>query len=121
MTRILVDDDDVAVRSVVSEALVQDGYQVDAAGNGRQALAAFRKHRPDALVLDLEMPIMDGPTLMRTLRERTKWGRVPLVVVSGTDGATDAAPRLGARAGLHKPFELSELLHTLEQVAPPNN
>ena len=121
MTRILVVDDDAAVRSVVSEALVQDGYQVDAAGNFRQALAAFREHRPDALVLDLEMPIMDGPTLMRTLRERTKWGRVPLVVVSGTDGATDAAPRLGARACLHKPFELSELLHTLEQVAPPNN
>src|SRR6266511_5557498 len=104
MTSILVDDDDVAVRSVVSEALVQDGYQVDAAGNFRQALAAFREHRPDALVLDLEMPIMDGPTLMRTLRERTKWGRVPLVVVSGTDGAADAAPRLGARACLYQPF-----------------
>ncbi len=60
MTRILVVDDDAAVRSVVTEALLEDGYQVDAAGNGRQALAAFREHRPDALVLDLEMPIMNG-------------------------------------------------------------
>ena len=121
MTRILVVDDDAAVRNVVTDALLEDGYQVDAACNGRQALAAFRKHRPDALVLDLEMPIMDGPTLMRTLRELTRWGRVPLVVLSGTVGAADAAPRLGARACLNKPFELSELLHTLEQVAPPNN
>jgi CheY-like chemotaxis protein len=120
MTRILVVDDDAAVRSVVTDALLEDGYQVDAACNGRQALAAFRKHRPDALVLDLEMPVMDGPTLMRTLRERTKWGRVPLVVVSGTVGAAEAAPRLGARACLYKPFELSELLHCVEQVAPPN-
>ena len=43
MTRILVVDDDAAVRSVVTEALLEDGYQVDAAGNGRQALAAFRE------------------------------------------------------------------------------
>ncbi len=120
MRRILVVDDDAAVRNVVTDALLEDGYQVDAACNGQQALAAFRKHRPDALVLDLEMPIMDGPTLMRTLRERTKWGRVPLVVLSGTAGAGEAAPRLGARACLNKPFELSELLHSVEQVAPPN-
>jgi CheY-like chemotaxis protein len=120
MTRILVVDDDAAVRSVVTEALLENGYQVDAACNGRQALAAFCKHRPDALVLDLEMPIMDGPTLMRTLRERTKWGRVPLVVVSGNVGAAEAGPRLGAQACLNKPFELSELLHSVEQVAPPN-
>ena len=71
MTRILVVDDDAALRRVVTEALLEDGYQVDAACNGRQALAAFREHRPDALLLDLEMPIMNGPTLMRTLRERT--------------------------------------------------
>ncbi len=73
MTRILVVDDDAAVRGVVTDVLREEGYQVDAACNGRQPLAAFRKHPPDALVLDLEMPIMDGPTLM--LRERTKWGR----------------------------------------------
>jgi CheY-like chemotaxis protein len=121
MRRILVVDDDAAVRSVVTDALLEDGYQVDVACNGRQALAAFRKHRPDALVLDLEMPVMDGPTLMRTLRERTKWGRVPLVVLSGTVDAAAAAPRLGARACLNKPFELSELLHSVEQVAPPNS
>jgi len=118
MTRIV--DDDAAVRSVVTDALLEDGYQVDVACNGRPALAAFRKHRPDALVLDLEMPIMDGPTLMRTLRERTRWVRVPVIVVSGSGGEAVEAPRLGARACLYKPFELSELLHSVEQVAPPN-
>jgi CheY-like chemotaxis protein len=119
MTRILIVDDDAAVRSVVSQALAQDGYEVDAVANGRQALAAFREHPPDALVLDLEMPVMDGPTLMHSLRERPEWGRVPLVVVSGTDGAGEAAPRLGARACLRKPFDLSDLVHTIKQVAPP--
>jgi CheY-like chemotaxis protein len=120
MTRILVIDDDPAIRSVVGDALRQDGYQVDAAANGQQALTAFGKHRPDALVLDLEMPVMDGATLVRTLRERTKWGKVPLVVVSGTVGAAEIGSRLGARACLTKPFELSELLDDVERVAPPS-
>jgi CheY-like chemotaxis protein len=120
MTRILVVDDDPGVRSVISDALRQDGYQVDAVGNGLQALAAFGRHRPDVLVLDLEMPVMDGPTLLRTLRERTKWGRVPLVVVSGAASAAKTGPQLGARACLTKPFELGELLHSVERVAPPN-
>src|SRR5437016_1028342 len=67
-------------------------------------LAAFGKHRPDALVLDLEMPVMDGPTLVRTLRERTKWGAVPLVIMSGVAGAADMGSQLGARACLGKPL-----------------
>ena len=118
MTRILVVDDDPGVRRVVSDALRQDGYQVDAVGNGQQALAAFGKHRPDALVLDLQMPVMDGPTLVRTLRERTKWGAIPLVVVSGAVGAAETGPPLGARECLIKPFDLIVLLHSVERVAP---
>jgi CheY-like chemotaxis protein len=93
---------------------------VDAVSNGQQALAAFGKHRPDALVMDLKMPVMDGPTLVRTLRERTKWGKVPLVVVSGAVGAEEIGARSGARACLTKPFDLSDLLHSVERVAPPN-
>src|SRR5579859_598905 len=117
MTRILVIDDDPAIRSLIGDALRQDGYQVDAAANGQQALAAFGKHRPDALVLDLEMPVMDGPTLVRTLRERTKWGAVPLVIIAGVADAADAGSHLGVRACLGKPFELSELLHSVEWIA----
>jgi len=105
---------------VVSDALRQDGYQVDVVANGQQALTAFGKHRPDALVLDLEMPVMDGPTLVRTLRERTKWGKVPLVVVSGRVGAAETSTRLGARACLTKPFELNQLLDDVGRVAPPD-
>jgi CheY-like chemotaxis protein len=120
MTRILVVDDDPGIRGVVSDALRQDGYQVDAVGNGQQALAALGKHRPDALVLDLQMPVMDGPTRVRTLRERTKWGAIPLVVVSGTVDAAERGPQLGARVCLTKPFDLSELLYSVERLAPPN-
>jgi CheY-like chemotaxis protein len=118
MTRILVVDDDPGVRAVVSDALRLDGYEVDAVANGRQALAAMGRQRPAAVVLDLAMPQMDGPTLVRTLRDQTRWGRVPLVVLSGTPGVGVTSARLGARACLRKPFQLSDLLSAVEQVAP---
>jgi DNA-binding response OmpR family regulator len=120
MTRILVVDDDPSVRSVVKDALQQDGYQVDTVSTGRQVLAAFARHRPALLVLDLAMPEMDGPRLVRTLRDQTRWGRVPLVVLSGIPQAPEVGARLGARACVRKPFDLQELLATVEQVAPPD-
>lgn len=119
MARILIVDDDPVIRSIVSDALRQDGYDVDSVCNGRQALAAFAQHRPDAMVLDLAMPAMDGPTLVRTLRDQTRWGRVPLVVVSGEPQAQVASRQLGARACLNKPFDLPELLERIEAIVPP--
>jgi CheY-like chemotaxis protein len=118
MTRILVVDDDPGVRTVVTDALRLDGYEVEAVANGRQALGAMGRQRPAALVLDVARPGTDGPTLMRTLREQTHWGRVPLVVLSGTPGVSMASARLGARAWVHKPFALPDLVAAVERVAP---
>jgi CheY-like chemotaxis protein len=119
MARILIVDDDLAIRSIVADALRQDGYDVESVANGRQALTAFSHTRPDVVVLDLQMPGMDGPSLMRTLRAQTCRGIVPLVVVSGAAHANATSARLGARACLNKPFDLPELLATVEGLAPP--
>jgi CheY-like chemotaxis protein len=118
MTRILVVDDDAGVRAVVTDALQLVGYEVEAVANGHEALSAMGRQRPAALVLDLAMPRMDGPALVRTLREQTRWGRVPLVLLSGTPGVGVASARLGARACLHKPFALPELVAAVRRVAP---
>jgi CheY-like chemotaxis protein len=118
MTRILVADDDDGVRSVLRDALRQDGYEVDAVCNGRQVLASMARHRPALLVLDLNMPQLDGPALVRTLRDQTRWGGVPLVVLSGASDAVEIATKLGARACVRKPFDLNRLLLAVEEVAP---
>src|SRR5437588_5727721 len=110
MSRILVVDDDPAMRGIIGDALRQNGYDVDTACNGVQALTAFKRHRPDAMVLDLVMPAMDGPTLMRTMRDQTRWGRVPVVVISGHAQAQTSSELLGARACLLKPIDLLQLL-----------
>jgi CheY-like chemotaxis protein len=120
MTRILVADDDASVRNVVHDALRQQGYEVDAVCNGRQALTAIARQRPALVVLDLEMPELDGPGLVRTLRDQTCWGSMPLVVLSAAAEAQAIGQRLGARASLRKPFDLERLLDAVEEAAPPD-
>jgi CheY-like chemotaxis protein len=118
MRRILVVDDDPAVRSILSDALRQEGYCVNCVCNGRQALTVCEQNKPaDAVVLDLAMPIMDGLTLVRTLRQQTDWGEVPLLILSGKPHAHEIGVSLGARACISKPFDLVQLLETVERIA----
>jgi CheY-like chemotaxis protein len=118
VTRILVVDDDDILRSIVSDALRLDGYVVDSVANGHQALLAFTREQPDVMVLDLTMPLMDGPALVHTLRDQERLSRVPFVVVSADEDARAQSARLGARACVVKPFDLAELLLTIQAIAP---
>jgi len=117
MSRVLVVDDDSAMRSVVSDALRHEGYDVDCVCNGLQALTAFARHPPDALVLDIAMPGMDGVTLMRTLREQTRWGTVPVVVISGQPEPQRLGRQLGASACFSKPLDLLALIGCVESMS----
>jgi CheY-like chemotaxis protein len=117
MSQILVVDDDSDVRSILTDALRQAGYDVESVCNGVQALAAFRRHRPEAVVLDLVMPAMDGQTLVSTLRNQTKWSAVPLVIISGQSDPITISRRLGARACFEKPPDLSGLVECVQAIA----
>ena len=81
MIRILLADDHPIVREGLRAVLeTQADFEVIAeATNGEETLWLALTLQPDIVLLDLEMPVMDGPTLVRTLRERTKWGKVPLL------------------------------------------
>ena len=68
--RVLVVDDDASIRELLSTALEEDGYEVVPAVNGQDALAVCERWRPDVIVLDLMMPVMDGWTFAKRLRER---------------------------------------------------
>ena len=115
-TRILLVEDDAPLRTVVAEVLREDGYAVEEAADGRAALAAMQ-HAPDAVVLDLHLPHLDGPGFVRMLRDHTQWCRVPLLVLSGAARAEDAAERLGAAGLVRKPFTLDELLGAVYRVS----
>jgi len=114
--RILVVDDDAAVRDSLIRTLRFEGYDVDAAADGQQALDAVRAHEPDAMVLDVSMPIMDGLQACRQLRG----GGVllPVLMLTARDSVGDRVAGLDAGADdyLIKPFALQELLARLRAL-----
>jgi len=121
MPSILVVEDDDAIRGLVTELLRDDGYQVQEATNGAEALDQVRAGRPDLIVLDLMMPIMDGWAFVEECRQRKWCGEVPIVVTSASHDlprTADQLRALGVRTCLAKPFDLDGLLALVERYAP---
>lgn len=121
MPRILVVEDDAAIRDLVSEVLRDDGYEVSEAANGAEALAYVGGHRPDLIVLDLMMPVMDGWAFVEECRRTNKCTEVPIVVTSASHDLPKTAERLrsyGVRTCLAKPFDVDGLLALVERYAP---
>jgi DNA-binding response OmpR family regulator len=107
--RVLVVEDDQSLREVITEALLEDGYLVDAANNGQAGLDLARHAPPDLVILDLMMPRMDGEQFCLAVRQIEPLASVPIIVVSAARSVDDAGLRLGATASLRKPFDLFEL------------
>jgi two-component system, OmpR family, response regulator MprA len=107
--RILVVDDEPAVRSALDRALRLERYDVDVAADGRAALDALAERRPDAVVLDVAMPGVDGLEVTRRLRAAGE--RVPVLLLTARDAVDDRVAGLDAGADdyLVKPFALREL------------
>ena len=107
--RILVVDDEPAIRRFLRVSLAARGYTIYEAVNGQEALQAVLAHRPDLLILDLGLPDLDGVQVTRSLRE---WTQIPIIILSVREQESDkiAALDAGADDYLTKPFSLGELL-----------
>jgi two-component system response regulator MprA len=107
--RILVVDDDRAVRDALRRALTLGGYEVDVAEGGQQGLERVASASPDALVLDVGMPDVDGLEVCRRLR--AGGNRVPTLILTARDAVSDRIDGLDAGADdyLVKPFDVGEL------------
>jgi two-component system, OmpR family, response regulator MprA len=114
--QILVVDDEPAVRDSLDRALRLEGYKVELAADGAEALGALAERSPDALVLDLMMPRVDGFEVCR--RMRSAGNRTPVLVLTARDGVSDRVRGLDAGADdyLVKPFALDELLARLRAL-----
>lgn len=108
--RVVVVDDDAALRGAVRRALRLEGYDVDVAADGEDALAQLAGLSADLVVLDVLMPVLDGVTVCRRLRERGD--RTPILMLTARDAVSDRVAGLEAGADdyLTKPFALEELL-----------
>jgi two-component system, OmpR family, KDP operon response regulator KdpE len=107
--KILVVDDEAAIRRYLRVALGAQGYAVEEASNGEEALQAAATRPPDLMILDLGLPDVDGVEVTRRLRE---WSQIPVLVLSVRDAESDkiAALDAGADDYLTKPFGTGELM-----------
>ena len=119
---ILVVEDEESYQEALMAGLTREGYHVELASDGVEALQAFVDHRPDLVVLDLLLPNMSGIEVCRRMRDMAP---VPIIIVSALDSETDIVRglELGAEDYIAKPYRLRELVarirSVLRRVAPP--
>ena len=111
---ILVVDDDQSIRSTISEILSSEGYAVETASNGAEALLIVGQNHPSLVLLDMRMPILNGWEFARILRERGI--AVPILVMTAAQDAKRWAKEIGAQGFLAKPFDLDDLLLAVEHT-----
>ncbi|MFC7400022.1 response regulator [Chelatococcus sp. GCM10030263] len=112
---ILVIDDERTSRDILGAALIKEGYRVVAAPGGREGLRLARQERPDAIILDVIMPDLDGWTVLRWLKSDPELSAIPVILVTVL-GDQDMGIALGAAEHLTKPIDPAELLQVLDRV-----
>jgi len=118
MARILAVDDSAAMRQMVGITLTSAGHEVHQAADGRQALQIAERQKFDLVITDVNMPVMDGLTLVRHLRNLPSYRGVPLLVLT-TEATTEKkleGKAAGATGWLVKPFNPERLLATVAKV-----
>jgi two-component system response regulator MprA len=116
VTRILVVDDTPALRMLLVDALLDAGFDARSAENGLAALTLTESWQPDAIILDIMMPIMDGPTFLRARRERPALASVPVLVLTAQPTHDRLLQGLDATVILRKPYDLDELLDAVRAL-----
>ena len=115
--KVLVIDDDADSRELLGIILEAEGYAVVYATNGAEALAVGRHHRPDVILLDMAMPVMDGFAFRAEQRRDPALGRIPVICVSGRHDADQIACDLDLSGCLSKPFSLAEVVMRVGIIA----
>ena len=113
--RILLVDDDDSIRQVVTVFLTDEGYDVAGAADGQAALNQVETFKPDIILLDLRMPVMDGWEFVRLYRD-LPGPHAPIVAFVAALHPRAVQEEIGAAALLEKPFDLDDLLVALDQA-----
>ncbi|MEO8487824.1 MAG: response regulator, partial [Betaproteobacteria bacterium] len=115
---VLVVDDSLTVRKITSRLLTREGFDVLTAKDGIDALQVLSEHTPDVILLDIEMPRMDGFELTRTLKSDAKHNHVPIIMITSrtAEKHRNLAQQLGVDLYLGKPYQEEDLLKSLREM-----
>ena len=122
MTKLLLAEDNEFSRDLLTRRLRRQGFEVDTAANGREAVTAARSGRPDLILMDIDMPVMDGNAAIRALKIDPHTFRIPVIVVSAHASPEKLAESLsaGCTAFEAKPVVLSRLLERIQEALAAN-
>jgi DNA-binding response OmpR family regulator len=109
--RILVVDDEPMVRETLGQVLTEEGYVVDVAVDGEDALDCVHAARPDVILLDLMMPGMNGRQFLQALRNDAAYEQVPVLIMTAVHGLEVNLASIGASEVVEKPFDVDDLLN----------
>jgi twitching motility two-component system response regulator PilG len=114
---VLIVDDSPTVRKIVQITLEREGYRVVQAADGLSALAAVTDYQPDLILLDIMLPLMDGYSICKIIRNKPDFRETPIIMLSGRDGLIDKmrGRMAGSSEYLTKPFDSNELLVTVHR------
>ncbi len=119
MSKVLVIDDEPLLHRIIKLALRASGYDVTSAGSGREGIEAASRERPDVILLDVLMPDMDGPTVLREIQSLSPTLSVRIIFMTGMFGEerdVDAYVALGASGVIFKPFRPFDLAASIERI-----
>ncbi|MGQ9554353.1 MAG: response regulator [Anaerolineae bacterium] len=116
MPKVLVVDDAQFMRMRCAKLLEKYGFEVMEAENGRLAVEAYRQARPDAVLMDITMPEMDGLTALKEIRQIDPQARVAMLTALGQQGIVIEAIKAGAKDFIVKPFEQDRVLDALHKL-----
>jgi len=112
---VLVIEDDFDIRQTLREVLEEEGITVATAENGADALNMLRKVRPELILLDLNMPVMDGVEFREAQARDPSLRQIPTVVLSAVDRINERAAEVSPAAAVRKPIRLAELLSVVKR------
>ena len=114
---VLVVDDDPLVVKILREPLERAGYSVNTASHGLEALKKVKEKRPDLIILDILMPLLDGFKVARLLKFDKRFKDIPIIVLTSraTEGERKMGEQVGANEFLYKPFRLPQVLDVVQR------
>jgi two-component system chemotaxis response regulator CheY len=120
LRKVLIVDDSVSMRQMVSFTLRSGGFEVIEAGHGQEALDKLKSVAVDLVVTDLNMPVMDGITLIQHLRQQPAMKSKPILMLTteGLAAKKEQGKAAGATGWIIKPFDPEKLLATIARVLP---
>lgn len=113
--KVLIVDDQFGIRILLQEVLQKDGYEVNLASNGKQALDLIKKRLPDLVILDMKIPGMDGLEILEAIKQIDEKIHVIMMTAYGEMELMKKAKELGAVAYFTKPFNIDELREAIGQ------